>query len=178
MAPTQDIYTARYYVDYETITGRHTMLLRLLPEVSVADAKTRIIAFLNVLKTYAPTTTSFAGLRHAAPGSPFSFSTSWTPIAGTSAATFLPPMYASFVSLVGRDSSGVRTRITLHVTTATPDVDYRTDPIESAGAVNLLAAVAAGPNQFVSKAGFLPIWNQYLNNGYNAYFQRKRRRVA
>jgi len=178
MAIPEDIYTARYYVDYEGLSGKHTMMFRFAPEVTDTEARTRITAVLTQLKTTVPASTVFNGLRRAAAGSAFSFPITWTNIVGTNATVPTANQYPQFISYVGRDVAGTRVRVTVHGVSGGPDTDYRYLENEQASVAAALVALRATGPSILTKGGLVPFWNSYANTGYNAYFQRKRRKVA
>jgi len=175
----EDIYSQRYYLDYEGAMGKHTMLFRFAPSASEADCKQKIINVVTAWRAQAHTSVTWNVLRYSAPGSHVSFPTTWTPIVGTHATAQLPQNYPAFLSVVGRDSEGRRARMMMFGVTATPDTDYRYHSTDHAQYAAIITAFkAATPTPLVSKGGLVVFWNDYVNSGYHAYFQRKRRQVA
>jgi len=175
---TPDTLTLKYFLDYEGAAGEHTLLFRFSPAVTDANAITRITAIVNTLKAFVTSATVFNRLRRADVGSNLSFPLAWTSIAGTSATAIAASQYPQFVSWVGRDLGGVRTRLTLHGASTTSDADYRILASENASVAAVLAALRTVSPAVVTVADAIPVWNDYCNTGYNAHFQRKRRKVA
>jgi hypothetical protein len=178
MAPLPDNLTDRYFIDYEGVAGKHTIMFRFGTEVTYADAITRITGILNAMKPFVHTTTVFNGCRLSKTGSNVSFPGAWTPIVGTNAQLPTPPQYPQFISWVGRDVNGIRVRYTLHGTPVAPDTDYRNLASETPAVNVVVNALSTGTPSLVTAGGTTPVINTYANYGYNAYFQRKRRKVA
>lgn len=176
MAPVPDIHTDRYWADYEGPAGKHSMLFRFLPSVSEADAVTRITAVLNQFKTQVPATVQFNQVRKSFAGSNVSFPITWTPIVGTNATPLVGAQFPNFISYVGRDMNGVRTRMTLQGVPNIPDTDFRLLSGEVPSVAATLAALRAIAPSIMTVSGLIPIWNSYANTGVNAYFQRQRRK--
>lgn len=177
MAPTPDTFTERYMLDYEGPTGKHTLMFRFVPGILLADATARITAIVNTMRAFVVPATSFNQLRRASAGSPFSFNVDWTPIVGTSATPITSKDYPQFVTWLGRDSSGKRVRWTLHGASIEPDADYRLLGSENTSVQAVINALKATGPSVLTVTGLVPFINPYANTGYNAYFQRKRRRV-
>lgn len=178
MAPLSDTFTQKYFMDYEGPNGKHTILFRFVPGIADADCKSRIIAVIGAMKAWMHTSFSFNVLRYSAPGSNVSFPTAWTPITGTFATAPTADMYPRFMSWVGRDSGGRRVRYTLIGASVNVDTDYRVLTSENSSVTAVLTQLRATGPSLVTKQGFVPIFNDYANVGYNAYFQRKRRKVG
>lgn len=177
MAPTPDVYTDRYWLRYQGAGGTHEMLFRFLPATPDADAKAKILEVVTTLKVFVPVTTSFNGMRFAAAGSVNSFPTTWASVAGTNGAGVPANGAPAFFTWVGRDSGGTRIRLTLLGTVDQPDANYRRTPAESPSVAAVIASLRdVTPTAIVTVAGLIPIWADYANVGYNAYFQRKLRR--
>jgi hypothetical protein len=178
VAEIPDTFTDRYYLDYEGPAGAHTLLFRFLPATPLADVTTRLTAVITAMKAWVVPQVSFKTLRRAAAGSPFSFNVAWTPIVGTSATAIAAAGYPQFVSWLGRDSGGVRVRWTLHGASVASDADYRILGSENASVQAVITALAATGPSLLTVNGLVPFIAPYANTGYNAYFQRKRRKVA
>jgi hypothetical protein len=170
--------TDRYYVDYEGLAGKHTILFRFSPATVFADAVTKITSVINAMKAFVPASTSFNGLRVSQSGTNVSFPGAWTPIVGTSVDAIAAWQYPQFVSWVGRDASNVRVRYTVHGIPLPPDTDYRILSSENTAVAAVLTAINGGVTPLVTAGGTTPTMNSYANFGFNAYFQRKRRKVA
>lgn len=86
---------------------------------------------------------------------------------------------AAYGDVVGRDLLGRRVKLSLLGWAYGPDEDeasgdgYRLYPDESIVVPPFLAALES--SQIVTITANTPIWKQYINIGYNAYFQKKLR---
>jgi hypothetical protein len=178
MAPLALNLTDRYYVDYEGVAGKHTIMFRFTPETVFEDAVAKITSVIQAMKTWVGLTTTFNNLRVSQSGTVVSFPAAWTPIIGTNNAPFGPERYPQFISWVGRDFNGIRVRYTVHGAVVAPDSDYRVLANENANVLAVLNALKGGTTSLVTAGGTTPVLNNYANFGYNAYFQRKRRKVA
>lgn len=177
MAPFADNATVRWYLDYQFSGGQHTACFRssdLGPDSPVPDMIRTLITHLR--PKLASSWTSLR-LRRSAVGSNLSFPVPFAPIVGGSAVDVTSMEQARFGSFTGRGATGRRVRITffgLHIN-GEPDfrVDTAPDP-EFTAAINYLRS---GTPVFCTVDGTIPVWNDYMNTGYNAYFQRKFRRT-
>lgn len=175
----EDIHTDKYYVDYEGPHGEHTFLLRMASGTVSGTALARVAAFVNAIKGFVFTGTVFNQVRFSAAASKVSFPTTWTPITATSGITHTEALHPRFMSFVGRDSANVRTRIMLLGATPAVDADYRLLETEVSGSLDAaFTALRSTTTPFLTVNGLVPFWAPYVNTGYHAYFQRKRRRIG
>jgi hypothetical protein len=178
MAPLPDNLTDRYWVDYEGVTGMHTVMFRFPALTAQGTAITGVQNCISALKAWAHTSTNFNRLRYSSAGSNVSFPVAWTPVAGTSAGTLPANGRPQFVSFNGRSPDGRRVNYTIHGIPAAADVDYRILAAENPTVAACVAALDAPVNGLVTASGQPAIMNAYANFGYNAYFQRKARRTT
>lgn len=178
MAPLNPNVTARWYLDYRTAFGRHTMEFRTPNAADTTSQVAAITAFINALKPVCYDETVFDRLRRSAVGSNLSFAVPWTSIAGTHVGTQpLAENGPRFISWVGRGPTGRRVRITLFGTFYGQSNNYRLERTATDEAFIALDLLRAADSPFVAIDGGKPVWNDYVNVGYNAYFQRKQRRT-
>lgn len=178
MAPLADNLTERYWADYEGAAGQHSIMFRFPVGTTLGVAITAIQNILTVMKVFVPTTTLFNRLRHSAAGTNVSFPVTWATIAGTNPAAVPVQGKPQFISWTGRSPDGRRVAYTLHGSSTIADVDYRIDSAQSAETAAVVNALNNDANELVTVSGQRPIVNNYANTGYNAYFQRKQRRIA
>jgi hypothetical protein len=170
MAPISPDNTARFRFHYTTCLRSHTFQIR-----SSASPAALGVLVNNWLDALDPV--CFAGIidsvDHAVSGSNVfnpittgSESHTW----GTGAGTLISaPGYYNFI---GRTAGGKRVRLAMFGSTAN-SVDYRFAPGENAdldAAVNVLQG--AGSN-IIGIDGLVPTWKEYINAGFNAYWQRE-----
>lgn len=78
---------------------------------------------------------------------------------------------AKYVNFIGRSSDGRRTRLMVLGCTSVPS-DFRWSAGDSAAIDNVIAALNASTNGFVTIGDIKPVWKSYANAGYNAYWQK------
>jgi hypothetical protein len=83
-----------------------------------------------------------------------------------------------FVSFIGRSTGGRRSRIFVFNTALGPDNDYRSASGQNATITAAISALQALAPSLVAVDDFPVIWKTYANQGYNAYYQRKRRSIS
>lgn len=176
MAPLPDNLTDRYWIDYSGLMGKHSMLFRFIPATPLQDATDRIEEIVTALAGFSYTTTTFYQLRRSVVGTDVSFPVPWVTIAGGAVAAQQPQDYPQFVSWVGRGLDGVRVRFSLIGTNIEADADYRLYSDNTPAVQTVIDALADPVTPLVTASGGQFILNNYANTGFNAYFQRKRRR--
>jgi hypothetical protein len=177
MAPLVHNATDRYWVDYEGLAGKHSIMFRFPSATAEEDATARILAIINAMRIFQPTSASFIGLRKSEALTTVSFPRAWTTVVGLNSGTWTAPMYPQFISFVGRDASGIRVKYTLAGCPFVPDTNYRIGRSESTDVAGVLNAIEGGTVHPVTAAALVPVMNNYANTGFNAYFQRKRRKT-
>lgn len=180
-APT---FTSRIYVQYSSLGKIHTLSLRYedADDPPRSDIQDGLIAFLNSTApwrfedwTVLETSYSLAG---SSVRIPFILPDPITEGEATLLPTSYRPVYASFV---GKSSAGARTGcylygIGLDPAKPTEDalMDYRLTGAEDATTATIIATLSACPG-LVSIDGLDVNWRNYVNLGFNAYYQRKAR---
>ncbi len=162
--------TDRAWLKYTSLGIQHEMVFRLPSATSQATFITVATALANALKSFLAPTDSFSGLRHQDSGSTLSFPLAFTSIAGTGTPGTEKDNEAKFWALSGRSLQGYRCRLTFFPAVEDGDTGYRT-----AGSSTLLTAVQSLTPSLVAVDGQVVIWNNWLNKGYNAYWQRQLR---
>jgi hypothetical protein len=175
MAPIDPANTARLFVDYVFDSTRHTVIFRKQTADTMAALTTWANDWLEDHKALFQSSVSFDGARVALQNSNVTNPTDWTTVTGTggSGSTDKKPRFGSFV---GRDAQGHRTKLTFFGIVYSDDPDYRVYASTEAmvqAAVDDLNSLTAAPGSIV---GSKPVWKEYLNLGYNAYWQRQARK--
>lgn len=158
------------WLKYTSMGVEHELMFRQPPATPQIDIIANATALATALKPFMKTTDSFIGLRHQDSGSTLSFPLAFTAIAGTG--TFTPDNNDKprFESITGRSLGGYRSRITFFTAQPADALGYRL-----AGVSPLQSAVQAMEPPAVAVDGLEVVWNNYLNIGYNAYWQRQSR---
>jgi len=153
----------------------HEMVFRFPAATAQATIVSELTTFANAVKNLMPTADSFLALRHQDAGSTVSFPLGWTAIAGTYASSMEVDDEAKFIAISGRSLAGYRCRLTYFTPVPFDTSGYRL-PFSGAGALAgfLTAAQAISP-ALRAVDGVAVIWNQYINIGYNSYWQRQLR---
>lgn len=180
MAPLPENNTGRLFIDYNANGRPHTLMLRY----ANAGAPTPLFLFdvdnwLQTLNPLMPTDWSFGSWRYSAQGTNFSVPLAGAPTAFQGIRT--PRAYEgpAFITFVGRTLGGRRARVFLLGAGFDPSEaggqaeDYRINAAEFAPAA--VAIDALNNTGVVGIDGLEPAWYQYLNAGFNAYWQRKSR---
>lgn len=168
----------RLFIDYEGPMGQHTLQFRQSAGDSSAVAATKAAEFINTVKGIVYNGVTFNAARWAVAGSNVSNPIAWTPIAGTAAGTQAAAAFPIFVSWIGRTTGGRRVRLFLYGTNINPDSDFRLGIGDATWVSASVSRLNSSPYPIYGIDGLPPVWKSYVNVGYNAYFQRKRRVVA
>jgi len=176
MAPLSPSNTVRWFLDYTTSNGDHTMEARATG-TAATDASFASDFFSALLLALAPrlTTITIAGLRRAAAGTNVSLPATWSGEASYgsgSQSVINAPVYLSFV---GRSAAGRRARIFIYGVSAQTEDDYRYEAVDHGEISDALEVLNGAVNFFLAIDGLDVIWNPYANAGFNAYYQRKAR---
>lgn len=177
LLPLPEDNTARYFLDYEGPYGKHSTQFRANPQGDPASVIPAIQGLINAVKPAIFSDTTFTGLRYADAGSNISNPLSWAPISGTATGTLAPEFYPRFFAFWGRGPDGRELKLTFYGGNVGVSADYRMTGGENA---TIAACILYLNTQsvFTTISGSRPVWKQYANTGYNAYFQRKRRTTA
>lgn len=177
LPPLPESNTARYFLDYEGPYGKHSAQFRANPAGDPASVVPTIQSFINTLKPAIHTDTTFTGVRYADVGSNISNPLGFAPVSGTATGTLATEHYPRFFAFWGRGPDGRELKLTFYGGNIGVTSDYRIGPGEN----STIAACVLYLNTtsvFTTISGSRPVWKQYANTGYNAYFQRKRRTTA
>lgn len=178
MAPLPTESTARYWIDYTTSYGSHSMQFRV--GTGATDEGFQLFAqgLLDLLTPVLTVGWAVTGVRRASDNSTISLPATVSLSADVSTTPLLETDAPRFVSWVGRGPAGRRVRLYLYGSTIGIDKNYR----KTFNELPLIQAVVNhfndNPTYVRTIAEDVPIWNRYANLGYNAYFQRKRRVVG
>lgn len=174
MAPLPPNSTKRYWLDYSTDNGSHSMLCRVADGVLDSEAADSIDAFLTaIVGTICEIT--ITAFRVAQLGSNISTLLTW-PHAATYGAVPQALINApSFFDFVGRTHLGRRARVFLYACSSVSQADYRYQPGEDADLDAARAVLVAAADTFLAIDGEHPVWHPYINTGLNSYYQRKAR---
>lgn len=179
MAPLPDNNTAVYFVDYQFQGRRHTLQMRVVPPATAASAATVAQAFLNNLLSLMDSTWSIEGARFRAAGSAVTLPATAPVLSGAGTAGNLPPRdHPKFHTFVGRGAvDGRRVRVFLYGLNIVVDGDYRLNgPLTGALADARNSLVGnTGTGHWRTIGGSEPTWYNYVNQGYNSYWEREQR---
>lgn len=183
MAPLPENNTNRLFLDYEGPSGQHSLLFRANDTIDGPAMIDQISTVLPELLAVWNTQTNISGWRFGEAGSSVTLPLEGPTGTGSAGVAVGPADYPAFVAFVGRSVLGRRWRLTLYETQTLPDTDYRLPeaqmPATLAALHTALESVYFNPGtQFCAIDGAQVLFYSYVNTGYNAYQQRKRRRVA
>lgn len=170
--------TDRYFIDYSSANGEHTMLVRLRGDLRGAPAQDLITLLVASYGAIAPPQTIFREVRFSAAGSTVSLPLFNINLVGFGAGTPGNEDLTRFITFVGRSSTGRRVRQTLFAPAVQPDVDYRVPRGVLSGVDGVLDFLQQNTGNFVGVDGQpVQAWYDYANTGFNAYYQRRARRI-
>lgn len=178
MAPLPSNSTATYFVDYQFGAGQaHTFQVRFQAPETPATVAARVAALLDDLKAIRPASWVITGARVRAAGASISLPTTAPVIQAGTAGELSGINYPGYVDFVGRGStSGRRVRWTLFGLNTVVPADYRYTGTEQPQIKTVLDSLKAGaPNVFLTVGGDLPTWQNYVNFGFNSYWERQQR---
>lgn len=179
MAPLPENSTGRYFVDYTFRDQGHTLQIRYGAGTAVESLPFHAGVFLSSLATLMDNTWAIVGARLQSAGSTFAVPTVAPVLSATPSGGVLPPAnYPQFTTWVGRgNTSGRRVRIFVYGLLLGNDGSYRisnpTGPTQAARAA-LIDGVGED-NVFVTIGGDAPTWYNYVNQGFNSYWEREAR---
>lgn len=180
MAPLPPESTSRYFVDYTANGRNHTAQFRYTspedaaPGIPFQDA---VDDFMQAIGSAMPTDYAILGYRFAETDSNVT-----NPVARTIATVsgiYTPHLSdaPAFLGFVGRTSGGRRVRMQLLGAGYDPSEihgvadNYRVLASESSDFADMISALEAIGSKAID--GLTPSWKQYVNLGYNAYWQRQ-----
>lgn len=167
--------TARWFLDYNNGLNDHTMVIRSDGSAGQDEVAEAVGDFFTALDTLIAEIT-IVGLRVAAEGSNVTIPALWTGDPTYGAGALGEIERPQFLSFVGRDIDGRRTRVYVYALAALTENDYRIQAGDSAAVTNALTVLRrGGDGLFLTISGLQPFWNDYANVGLNAYWQRQAR---
>lgn len=176
MAPIDPKNTARLFVDYADGDTRHTVILRPQTGVSIATLATWFNDWLTDNAGLFLERVSFDGAREAAQNSNVTNPIAWTTVDGTNPSSPKTDGKPWFLSFVGRSAQGHRTRISFFGSAYGDDSNYRITAAENTGVADAVADLNDLQAKLGDITGSKAVWKDYINLGYNAYWQRQARR--
>ena len=168
--------TARLYVDYTATGKEHTVIFRPQTGVTIEQLRDWVHDWLTDNAALFATTTVFHDARHSLQNSNVTNPISWTAVVGTSDVPADVDRAPRFGSFVGRSAQGHRVKFGIYGIAFVDDASYRWNAAESAGVTNAVADLNDLQAKLGTITGSKAVWKQYMNTGYNAYWQRKARR--
>lgn len=172
LPPLPENNTDRAWLKYTSVGIEHEIMFRFPSATPQADIATAMGVFANAMKAYILTTDSFSAVRHQDAGSTVSFPIAFTAVVGTATGIDDGDDKARFMSVTGRSLAGYRVKATLFTAQVTDATGYRQARSSGNYADVMLDAIEAMAVQPRAIDGNLVVWNQYVNLGYNAYWQR------
>lgn len=170
--------TPRLYIDYTNQGQQHTLHLRLPVGTAESAAAAVYTEVTTILNDGMYQSDSFTGARFSVTMSKLAFPLNVLPVQGAISGTPDPTNKPNFLSWTGRSAAGYRTKVTYFCTMAEGE-RYRIPASNPGWWTNMLAYLRNAPTVAVRAVdGNVVIWNNYSNQGVNAYYQRKQRRVG
>lgn len=179
MAPLPENNTGRYFVDYAFRNQGRSLQLRYGVGTAVESLPFHAGVFLSALAPLMDDSWVIQGARIQSAGSPFSVPTVPPTLSvGPSGGTIAPANYPQFTTFVGRGTiSGRRVRVFVYGLILGNDGSYRISAPTGAlaAARNALIAALGEDNVGVTIGGDAPTWYNYVNQGFNSYWEREAR---
>lgn len=178
--------TPRYWVKYTSYGKTHEIMFRAGHTATEEEMNTMAHSICTGLSGLMRANDSFYAARYSAQGSPNSFPSSWNPIPGAGSNDPIQGDYQSFyVDYVGRDTADGRKVKWTFFTASNSVVFVDNNRIFKGQNPSIDATIQA----FVDQTGGAtpganlatisaadPIVYNYVNTGFNSYWQRKQRR--
>lgn len=175
MAPFPQNALRRLFVDYGGPMGKRTMQFHIAGGVSEADAIAAARRFITTLASFCYTGVSFSAARWAQADSNLSFPRTWAAINAPAGNPMPLSAYPVFASFVGRTEAGRRARLFAYGTFFSVPTDFRLTTGDTSSVATLVSAIRAEDTILRGVDGARIVWKDYVNMGYNAYYQRKYR---
>lgn len=177
MAPLNPNNTPRIQVTYTSGGKPHTAEIRVADGTSKATAQTRAQGLGDAMAQCLASGDGTVGAFWIPKGTNIRQTLAFIPQTGAgSAGTITPESQACFLSFTGRSDDGRDVKFSLFTILFDGQTVYRI-PLSSASSVvqDLWDEVNANVTPTVTISGEPALWNQYVNIGQNAYYQRKSR---
>lgn len=173
MAPLPHNNTALLYVDY-TVSGKsHTLPCRFSAASSLANAMSAVDGVLTALGSSLKLWT-IEGARAQDISTNVSYPITWTGAATYGSGTGTNDETAVYFDFTGRSIDGRRVKFTCFgAASVASNGNYRVAGGESATIDAALAVLVGLNDEFVTISGLPPVWNNYANQGINAYWTKQ-----
>ena len=175
MAPVNPILTQRVWIDYQGLSGQHSIQVRYRPDITLSQAQVNTIFLAGLFSAIWLDDVTVTGFRVAAANQNFSIPfPPPSPIVGQVIGTTNQVDFPRFASFSARSVAGRRVRWTAYETNVGIEGDYRVStfsPEEQA----ILDWFGNFGNGACDVTGNQIVVYQYINVGYNSYYQRKQR---
>lgn len=180
MAPLPENNTAVYFLDYTFGDGQaHTAQLRGGTGATEGDLAGVFESILNELEPDRPPSWTITGARYREALSSITLPAVVVPTINAGTGTELDAQdYPRFYTWVGRGStSGRRVRLFLFGLDIPLPPDYRYTITEAtfAAEVRTILVTASAADVVATIAGDRPTWYNYVNAGFNSYWEREQR---
>lgn len=165
--------TECWFLDYQSATTQHSMLMRTTPGQNDVGVSAAYDSFLNTLNADIDLMTVI-GLRVRALGSTITNPRTWHGSATYGTGAPAPYAAAQYIDFIGRSHLGPHARVSVFGYKFTEvGGDYRVNPGESGAATAAIAELATGTVFWIAIDGTKPTWYPYANCGVNAYWRNK-----
>lgn len=168
--------TARLIVHYDNGLDEHTFLMRLQTGESEATLISQARDFCTLLASHIPTTSAFDSAVIYHDGDDISSPVSWASIPGTWGSSPDPSVANHYVSFVGRDHLGYRTKLFFFDPFVTFEDDLRYERGDSGEFDDVLDLLQGGSSVVGTISGAAPVWKDYVNAGFHRYWQKQQRK--
>jgi hypothetical protein len=170
--------TARLFIEYTSGGQDHVCIVRMTDGAHEQEGMDQYATLRPLIAAYLPSTDAVKGARFCERLSTVSFPLAVAPVAGSLGPSFAPDNKPNFVSFTGRSRDGYRVKLTVFSAAVLETERYREVAPTTGPAAALLGYLRNAATNIVTISGQKPIWNNYVNQGVNAYYQRKQRRVG
>jgi len=168
--------TARWWLDYTVNGDPHTIQMRLPSGGTDADAESVFTDILGLMDASAFYGWSVIGMRHAVAGSDVSLPATYGgPTSAGAGSSTDNEFRAHTYSLTGRDAEGHKIKVTFFGAKLQANGDYRLGHGENSITDALIDYFVALDGKFVTINGLQPLWNNYVNTGFNDHWIHSRR---
>jgi len=173
MAPLPHNNTALLYVDYTTSGKQHVLPCRFSTASSIANAMSAVDGFLTAFGAALKLWT-IDGARAQDVGTNVSYPVTWTGAATYGSGAGTTDETAVYFDFTGRSIDGRRVKVTTFgAASVASNGNYRVAAGESAAIDAVLAVLIGFNDEFVTISGLPAVWNNYANQGVNAYWTKQ-----
>ena len=166
-----------YYLDYEVGGVAHTLENRVAGSISDVDASDAFNDLLTALDANL-FELNVTGMRKQEAGTNISFPVTYTGTISAGSGEPEDSQVPQFFSFTGRSLDGRRWKVTIFgAKGANMGGDLRQPLSFNAAFQAAVDAIEDHPNQWNTISGLAPFINEYINFGWNSYWQRQRRIV-